>query len=108
MVGLIPLFAVETLEPDLLARAAGVQAALRVVPRATAPTWPRWSRAGRRAGPGERRLLSLLRGHRMKRRLARMLDENEFLSTLRHARALAVHREQPYVFDRKRTASEHV
>ena len=31
-------------------------------------------------GRGERRLLSLLRGHRMKKLLRRMLDESEFLS----------------------------
>src|SRR5262249_3302859 len=36
----------------------------------------RWQEPGR----GERRLLSLLRGHRMKRLLRRMLDESEFLS----------------------------
>jgi len=31
-------------------------------------------------GEGDRRLFSLLRGHRMKRLLKRMLDETEFLS----------------------------
>ena len=36
MVGLIPLFAVETLEPELLDAAAGVHGAARVVPRAPA------------------------------------------------------------------------
>jgi len=36
-----------------------------------------WNQEGR----GHRRLLSLLRGHRMKRLLSRMLDETEFLST---------------------------
>jgi hypothetical protein len=46
---------------------------------------------------GERHLLSLLRGHRMKRLLARMLDESEFLSDY-GVRALSrVHRERPYV-----------
>ena len=38
MVGLIPLFAVETLEPELLDRLPGVQAAARVVHRATGRT----------------------------------------------------------------------
>ena len=45
----------------------------------------RWHEPGR----GERRLLSLLRGHRMKQLLRRMLDESEFLSRLRRARAVA-------------------
>ena len=81
MVGLIPLFAVETLEPRAaragcrdFTRAAGL------VPRTTGPTWPSWCRAGTSRARGERRLLSLLRGHRMKRLLRRMLDETEFLS----------------------------
>ena len=48
---------------------------------------------------GERRLLSLLRGHRMKRLLARMLDETEFLSEY-GVRALSRHHEHnPYEFD---------
>jgi hypothetical protein len=52
----------------------------------------RWEEPGR----GERRLLSLLRGRRMKRLLKRMLDETEFLSDY-GVRALSrVHQDQPY------------
>ena len=97
MVGLIPLFAVETLEPDLLDKLPQFKERLiwflnyrpdlaRLVSRWTEP------------GLGERRLLSLLRGHRMKRLLARMLDETEFLSP-HGIRALSkVHETRPYVF----------
>jgi hypothetical protein len=47
---------------------------------------------------GERHLLSLLRGHRMKCLLRRMLDETEFLSE-HGVRALSrEHRERPYEF----------
>ena len=46
LVGLIPLFAVETHRAGLLERAARFQAATGVVPRTTAPSWPAWSRAG--------------------------------------------------------------
>jgi glycogen debranching enzyme len=47
---------------------------------------------------GERHLLSLLRGHRMKCLLKRMLDETEFLSDY-GVRALSrYHREHPYDF----------
>jgi hypothetical protein len=54
----------------------------------------RWQEPGR----GERRLLSLLRGHRMKRLLKRMLDETEFLSDY-GVRALSrSHRDHPYIF----------
>lgn len=53
-----------------------------------------WNAPGR----GRRRLLSLLRGHRMKRLLKRMLDETEFLSPY-GVRALSrAHAEHPYVF----------
>jgi hypothetical protein len=49
-------------------------------------------------GLGERRLLSLLRGSRMKKLLRRMLDESEFLSPY-GVRALSrAHLDQPYVF----------
>ena len=52
----------------------------------------RWNEPGK----GERRLLSLLRGSRMKRLLRRMLDETEFLSTY-GVRALSkYHEPHPY------------
>ena len=47
-------------------------------------------------GLGDRRLLSLLRGSRMKKLLQRMLDETEFLSTTASARCRSHHREHPY------------
>ena len=79
MVGLIPLFAVEVLEPELLAKMPAFATRLRWVLEHRADLAglvSRWFEPGR----GERRLLSLLRGHRMKKLLARVLDENEFLS----------------------------
>ena len=55
-------------------------------------------------GGGERRLLSLLRGHRMKKLLRRMLDETEFLSPY-GVRALSqVPRGQPVHVPRRRPA----
>ena len=60
MVGLIPLFAVETLEPELLDAAARLQAAARVVRREPAGPHRATSRACRRRGAGERRLLSVV------------------------------------------------
>ena len=96
MVGLIPLFAVEVLEPDLLERVPDFRRRLewflQYRPDLHALV-SRWQLAGR----GERRLLSLLRGHRMKRVLCRMLDESEFLSPY-GVRALSRwHAEHPYV-----------
>jgi hypothetical protein len=95
MVGLIPLFAVETLEPELLNRLPEFRLRLEWFLNHRpdlASLVSRWQEAGR----GERRLLSLLRGHRMKRLLRRMLDESEFLSAY-GVRALSrQHREHPY------------
>jgi len=97
MVGLIPLFAVETLDPSLL---AGVPEFKRHLERFLnrrpdlAGLISRWQEPGM----GERRLLSLLRGHRMKKLLQRMLDEREFLSG-HGVRALSrYHNDHPYRF----------
>jgi hypothetical protein len=97
MVGLIPLFAVETLEPDLLDKLPEFKRRLEWFldyrPDLAALV-SHWNDEGR----GHRRLLSLLRGHRMKRLLKRMLDETEFLSQY-GVRAISRHHEkQPYVF----------
>jgi hypothetical protein len=97
MVGLIPLFAVEVLEPELLERVPEFAKRLEWF-LAYRPDLARlvshWSEEGR----GHRRLLSLLRGHRMKRLLKRLLDETEFLSPY-GVRALSrVHEEIPYIY----------
>jgi hypothetical protein len=98
MVGLIPLFAVEVLDPDLLRElpefARRLEWYLNYRPE-LAKLVSHWEVEG----VGHRRLLSLLRGHRMKKLLQRMLDETEFLSDY-GVRALSRrHEEQPYVFD---------
>ena len=97
MVGLIPLFAVETLEPEMLERLPNFNRRLKWFLNnrpELAQLVSRWEEPGR----GERRLLSLLRGSRMKRLLKRMLDESEFLSPY-GVRALSrQHLAQPYTF----------
>jgi hypothetical protein len=97
MVGLIPLFAVETLDPETLEELPDftrrLKWYLKYRPDLCALV-SRWEQPGL----GERRLLSLLRGHRMKALLRRMLDETEFLSDY-GVRALSkVHEQQPYVY----------
>src|SRR5437588_12164541 len=97
IVGLIPLFAVETLDPELLkelpAFASRLEWFLRYRPD-LAQLVSRWHEPG----SGDRQLLSLLRGHRMKCLLRRMLDPEEFLSPF-GVRALSrYHLDHPYVF----------
>jgi hypothetical protein len=97
MVGLIPLFAVETLEPQLLDRVPEFRQRLEWFLNYRpdlARLVSRWTEPGR----GERRLLSLLRGHRMKCLLRRMLDETEFLSEYGVRSLSRYHRDSPYVF----------
>ena len=98
MVGLIPLFAVEILDAGLLSRvpdfAARLQWFLDYRPD-LADLVSRWHQPGKE----DRRLLSLLRGHRMKSVLARLLDESEFLSE-HGVRALSrIHRDHPFAIE---------
>lgn len=97
MVGLIPLFAVETLEPELLAKVPDFTARLKWFLKYRPDLAALVSRWGERAS-GERHLLSLLRGHRMKLLLRRMLDETEFLSVFGVRAISRVHSEHPYAF----------
>jgi hypothetical protein len=98
MVGLIPLFAVETIDQEVIDRLPEFGRRL---------TWflqyrpdlarlvSRWQEPGR----GETRLLSLLRGHRMKAVLRRMLDEAEFLSPFGVRAVSRFHAANPYVLE---------
>jgi hypothetical protein len=79
MVGLIPLFAVEVLDEEIFQTMPEFTQRLEWFLKNRpdlANLISRWGEKGR----NERHLLSLLRGHRMKRILKRMLDESEFLS----------------------------
>jgi hypothetical protein len=97
MVGLIPLFAVETLEPEMLKRLPDFNVRMKWLLKHRpdlAALISRWEEPGL----GERRLLSLLRGSRMKKLLRRMLDETEFLSPY-GVRSLSRHHEKhPFIF----------
>jgi hypothetical protein len=98
MVGLIPLFAVEVLDGCVFSRLPEFTRRLRwffEYRPDLAKLVSRWTEGNSE----ERHLLSLLRGHRMKRLLARMLDETEFLSQY-GVRAVSKHHEQnPFVFE---------
>jgi hypothetical protein len=95
MVGLIPLFAVETLEPDMLARLPGFARRLEWFishrPDLTANV-----ACMRTPGSGERRLLSIVDQSQLRRVLQVMLDEREFLSPFGIRAVSRMHRERPY------------
>jgi len=96
MVGLIPLFAVEVLDPELLDKVPGFKDHMEwflTYRPDLAKLVSRWAVPGE----GKRTLLSLLRGHRMKALLRRMLDPNEFLSDYGVRSVSRYHLEHPYV-----------
>jgi hypothetical protein len=96
MVGLIPLFAVTTIEPSLLHQVPQFKRHLEWFLEHRpdlAKLVSRWHEPG----TGERRLLAILRGHRMKRVLYRMLDEKEFLSAYGIRALSRIYAENPYM-----------
>jgi hypothetical protein len=96
MVGLIPLFAVETLEPERLERLPAFKRRLEWFIEHR-PDLGAGVASMETPGRGERRLLSVLDPERLRRVLAVMLDEQEFLSP-HGIRALSrAHRDRPYV-----------
>jgi hypothetical protein len=104
MVGLIPLFAVETLEPEALDKLPGFKRRMQwfIDHDPDVPTHIDMSRTSEH---GVRRLLSLVSRGRLLRVLRYMLDESEFLSP-GGVRALSkYHRDHPYVL--KLDGDEH-
>jgi hypothetical protein len=96
MVGLIPLFAVTILEPEVLAKLDGFNKRMQwfLENVATAAAHVDMSQT---SPQGPRRLLSLVSRDRLKRVLRYMLDENEFLSPHGVRSMSKVHRDHPYV-----------
>jgi hypothetical protein len=97
VVGLIPLLAVEVLEPDVISKlpafAERMEWYLQHRPQLAAliSNW-------KICGAGDRKLLSLLRGHRVKALLKRMLDETQFLSGQGVRSVSKVHGQNPFRF----------
>ena len=94
MVGLIPLYAVETLDPAIVDALPGFKRRLQ---------WFIENRPGlsehietQSTDEGPQRFLSLVNRHRLKRVLRYMLDENEFLSPYGIRALSRYHRDHPY------------
>ena len=97
MVGLIPLFAVEVLEEEIFVQNPEFSRRLLWFLKNRpdlANLISRWQEKGR----GERHLLSLLRGHRMKALLKRMLDPDEFLSDYGIRAMSKAYEKNPFTF----------
>ena len=102
MVGLIPLFAVDTLDPDTIDALPGFRRRME---------WfinNRPDLAGNlasltREGVAERRLLSLVGRDRLRAILRRMLDPEEFLSDYGVRSLSKFHKDQPYILNVEQT-----
>ncbi len=95
LVGLMPLLAVDTIQWQLIDALPGFKARLEwyLTHRPDlASLVSRWQEPGM----GERRLIALTRGHRMKCLLRRMLDPNEFLSDYGVRSLSKYHKAHPY------------
>jgi hypothetical protein len=96
MVGLIPLYAVQTLEPEDLERLGGFRRRLEWFIE-NRPDLTRNVACMRTKGKGERRLLSIVSPDQLRAVLRIMLDENEFLSPYGIRALSRVHKDRPYV-----------
>ena len=97
MVGLIPLFAVETIEPEIEGMLPRFWRRMRWFIR-NRPELRHNIIPQERADGKTRRLLALVNGERLRRVLGYLLDEREFLSP-HGIRALSrVHKDRPYIF----------
>ncbi len=97
LVGLIPLFAVQTIEPEIESYLPSfwrrMKWFIRNRPVLRNHIIPQERRDGK-----TRRLLSLVNGDRLTRVLRYMLDENEFLSPYGIRGLSRYHRDHPYIF----------
>ena len=97
MVGLIPLFAIQTLEPEVFESLKGFNGRL---------TWFIDNRPDLKSnvacmktmGMHERRILSIVDKEKLRRILKKMLDESEFLSPYGIRALSRYHKDNPYTF----------
>ncbi len=98
MVGLIPLFAVETLEPDVLNRHPGFKRRLEWFVE-NRPDLTDNIACMTTEGKGDRRLLAIADPDQLREILKYMLDEREFLSPYGIRALSQFHRDHPYMLN---------
>jgi len=96
LIGLMPLLAVETIQPADLDALPDFKQRLEWY-LANQPDLCGLISRWQEPGVGERRLIALTRGHRMKCLLRRMLDPEEFLSDYGVRSVSKFHKDHPYV-----------
>ena len=96
LVGLIPLLAVETLEPDAVDKLPGFKRRMEWFIR-NRPEFREHVETVERPDGGVRRLLSIVTREQLPRVLRLMLDEGEFLSPHGIRAVSQYHRDHPYV-----------
>jgi len=104
MVGLLPLLAIETLEPEIVDRFPGFKRRMQWFID-NHPDVPEHIEMTERSPKGVRRLLSLVNRRQLVRVLRYMLDEAEFLSPYGIRALSKYHRDHPYVL--QTDGSEH-
>jgi len=96
MVGLIPLFAVETLEPEVVERLHGFKRRMQWFID-NHPEFREHVETATKPGVGPRRLLAIVPRERLPRVLGYMLDEAEFFSPHGIRAVSRFHKDHPYV-----------
>lgn len=98
IVGLIPLFAVDTIESEILEKLPGFKERLKWFIKHR-PELRKNVACMETEGVGERRLLAIVSPEKLRHILAKMLDENEFLSEYGIRSLSRYHAQHPYVFN---------
>ncbi len=98
MVGLIPLFAVETIEPEILQQLPAFKKRVEWFIQ-NRPDLTQNIACMKTEGVGERRLLAIVYRDKLRRILQKMLDETEFLGDCGIRAVSRYHAEHPYGFD---------
>lgn len=98
MVGLIPLFAIETIEPDILNLLPGFKQRLEWFIK-NRPDLRQNVACMETKGIGARRLLAIVSRDKLRQILQKMLDETEFFGDYGIRAVSRLHADHPYIFD---------